>query len=592
MVLEKKNKELELTGIAASQGITIGKAFLVDKEKIKIPNVKINFDEVSLEVEKFYNCLNQVIEEITELKNKIKEKGEIYKEEILILDMQLLILNDSMISKKTVEIIKEKKINSEWALSITLENVFKKFEEINDPYIAERKSDIKYVFQRVMNCLMGKKFSKIDEIKKPVILVGHDFSPAETIQMNFSKIKGFITEVGSKTSHTAIIARSQEIPAIVGVANITDIVNGGDDLIIDGFTGNVYVNPSQEIIKKFQKTREEYKVFVNNLIKKKDRKAVTKDGFAVDIYGNIEMPTELESVFEHGGEGVGLFRTEYLYLSKEELPTEEQHFEVYKEIAENTSDKPLVIRTLDVGGDKFLKNYDGEPQLNPAMGLRAIRFCFKEKEIFKLQLKGLLRAGLYGNIKVLFPMVSGPGEFFTIKNILNECKKELKEQKIEFKDDLEIGIMIEIPSAAVIADIFSKYVDFFSIGTNDLIQYTLAIDRLNQDVSYLYEPAHPAVIRLIENTIKAAKNKNIPVNMCGEMAGEVLYLPILLALEIDALSMNPVAIPFVKEIICNMTLKEAKEIYKNIKNLEECKKIEEYLKNTLKSKFKDFSFII
>ena len=592
MVLEKKNKELELTGIAASQGITIGKAFLVDKEKIKIPNVKINFDEVSLEVEKFYNCLNQVIEEITELKNKIKEKGEIYKEEILILDMQLLILNDSMISKKTVEIIKEKKINSEWALSITLKNVFKKFEEINDPYIAERKSDIKYVFQRVMNCLMGKKFSKIDEIKKPVILVGHDFSPAETIQMNFSKIKGFITEVGSKTSHTAIIARSQEIPAIVGVANITDIVNGGDDLIIDGFTGNVYVNPSQEIIKKFQKTREEYKVFVNNLIKKKDRRAVTKDGFMVDIYGNIEMPTELESVFEHGGEGVGLFRTEYLYLSKEELPTEEQHFEVYKEIAENTSDKPLVIRTLDVGGDKFLKNYDGEPQLNPAMGLRAIRFCFKEKEIFKLQLKGLLRAGLYGNIKVLFPMVSGPGEFFTIKNIINECKKELKEQKIEFKDDLEIGIMIEIPSAAVIADIFSKYVDFFSIGTNDLIQYTLAIDRLNQDVSYLYEPAHPAVIRLIENTIKAAKNKNIPVNMCGEMAGEVLYLPILLALEIDALSMNPVAIPFVKEIICNMTLKEAKEIYKNIKNLEECKKIEEYLKNILKSKFKDFSFII
>ena len=591
MVLERVNKFFELKGIPASPGITIGKAFLVDREKLKIPQNKINYNDVAEEVEKFYNCINMAIEEVTDIKNKILNKNkELYKEEILLLDMQLLLLNDSMISKKTVDIIKDKKINSEWALTISLEEVLKKFDEMDDPYIAERRNDINFVFQKVLNCLMGRKYNDINEIKKPVILIGHDFSPAETIQMNFSKIKGFITEVGSKTSHTAIIARSNEIPAVVGIENITDIVNGGDDVVLDGFTGTVYINPEKDIIDRFIKRKKEYEIFINKLIEKKDREAVTKDGYKVNIYGNIEMPVEIDSVIEHGGEGIGLFRTEYLYLDKEKLPTEDEHFEVYKKLAESFQNKEVVIRTLDVGGDKFLKNYN-EVELNPAMGLRAIRFCLKEKNIFKIQLKGILRAAIFGNIKILIPMVSGLREIFKIKDILNECFLELKNEKKAFKKDVKIGVMVEIPSVAVIADIFAKYVDFFSIGTNDLIQYTLAIDRLNQDVSYLYEPAHPSVLRLIELTVNAAKKAKIPVAMCGEMAGEVLYLPLLLALKIDTLSMNPVAIPFVKEIICNMTMKEAEEIYETIKKLEECSEIEKTLKSIMKEKFKNFEFM-
>jgi len=591
MVLAKVSKSQEFKGIPASQGITIGKAFLVDKEKLKIPQIKINYNDVPDEVEKFYNCINSAIEEVMEIKEKILQKGEeLYKEEILLLDMQLLLLNDSMITTKTIEIIKDKKINSEWALSISLEEVLKKFDAMDDPYISERRNDINFVFQKVLNCLMGRQYNDINEIKKPVILIGHDFSPAETIQMNFSKIKGFITEVGSKTSHTAIIARSNEIPAVVGIGNITDIINGGDDVIIDGFTGTIYINPEKEVINKFVNRKKEYEFFINKLIEKKDREAITKDGYKVKIYGNIEMPSEIESVLEHGGEGIGLFRTEYLYLNKDKLPTEDDHFEVYKGLVEKIPDKEIVIRTLDVGGDKFLKNYN-ELELNPAMGLRAIRFCLKERDIFKSQLKGILRAAVFGNIKLLIPMVSGIKEIFTIKTIIAECKKELEKENKKFKNDIELGVMVEIPSIAVISDIFAKYVDFFSIGTNDLIQYTLAIDRLNQDVSYLYEPAHPAVLRLIESTVNAAKNAKIPIAMCGEMAGESLYIPILLALKIDTLSMNPVAIPFVKEIICNMTLKEAEEIYNKIKILEECSLIEKTLKYIMQEKFRNFEFI-
>ncbi len=587
MALEKNNNKrtYELTGIAASPGITIGKAFLINRAKLKIPERKINYEDVVYEVEKFYKCLNEIIENITSLKNKLD--GDNFTEEVLLIDMQLLLLNDSQVSKKTVEIIKEKKINSEWALKIVLDNILKKFDEMDDQYIAERKNDIKQIFSKVMNCLMGQKFSNFEEIKKPVILIGHDFSPSETIQMNFTKIKGFITEVGSKTSHTAIIARSQEIPAIVGVSNITDIINGGDDIILDGFTGTVYVNPDKGLIEKYHAQKQNYLALIKKLTDKKDRPAITKDGKQIDIYGNIEMPQEIESVFEHGGEGIGLFRTEYLYLSKDNLPSEDEHFSVYESIAKKLYPKPVVVRTIDIGGDKFLDNYHKDEQLNPAMGLRAIRFCFREKEIFKTQLKGILRArAAYDNIKILIPMVSGIKEISDTKKLISECKDELNITR-----DIELGIMIEIPSAAIISDIFAKKVDFLSIGTNDLIQYTLAIDRLNQDVTYLYEPAHPAVLRLIETTVKSAKQNGIKINMCGEMAGEVLYTPILVAMGIDALSMNPVAIPFVKEIICNLTMDESKKILKDIMQFEDCKTIEAYLKEEMHKKFSDFAFV-
>ncbi len=593
MALEKSIKISEVKGIGASFGITIGKAFLVDKGKLKIPKTKIHSDKVPIEVAKFYKCIDNVIEEIQQTKSKIEKKGkELYKEELLIIDMQLLLLNDSMISKKTVELIRDKKINAEWALNISLDEIYKKFENMDDYYIAERQEDIKHVFREVMNCLMGKRFNTLEEIKKPVILIGHDFSPAETIKMNFKKVKGFITEVGSKTSHTAIIARSQKIPSIVGVPNITDIVNGGDDIILDGYTGSVYINPSYDTINKFKALEDQYHKFFAGLMRDKNRSAVTRDGYKVNIYGNIEMPQELDALFEYGGEGIGLFRTEYLYLSGNTLPTEEEHFKVYKSVAEKIYPRPLVIRTIDIGGDKFLPGYNESDQLNPAMGLRAVRFCLKELDIFKSQIKGLIRATfLFDNIKILIPMVSGINEIIKVKEIINLCHKELNIDNRDKLKRVDIGVMVEIPSSAILADIFCQYVDFFSIGTNDLIQYTLAIDRLNKDVSYLYEPAHPGVLRLIELTIKTAKKFNIPVAMCGEMAGEIMYIPILLAMGIESLSMNPASIPLVKEIICNLSLKESKKIYNRIKKLHTCIEIEKFLKTELNSKFPNLSFL-
>ncbi len=583
MALEK----IELTGIPASPGITIGKAFLANKKKVKRPKYKISSEEVPHEVSRFYDAINYVIENLTSLKEKLnKEDRDIYKEELLILDMQILLLNDSMVAKRTVNTIKEKKINAEWALEISLNDVFEKFKQIEDEYIAERKDDIKLVFEKVFSKLSGEKYSKIENIKKPVILIGHDFSPSDTIKMNFSKIKGFVTEVGSKTSHTSIIARSMEIPAVVGVKNVTDIVNGGDDIILDGFKGVVIVNPDEETLKKYKEKKENYVIFLNNLMQNKELPALTKDGVKIEVYGNIEMPDEVVSVVEHGGEGIGLFRTEYLFLSNDKLPGVDEHCETYRKVAEKIYPSTLIIRTIDIGADKILKNYESDYNLNPAMGLRAVRFCFKYPEIFINQLKGILLAHKdFKNIKILFPMVSGLVEIEKLLEFINETKKEL-----EYNENIDIGIMIEIPSSAIISDIVGKHVDFFSIGTNDLIQYTLAIDRLNDDVSYLYEPGHPAIVRLIKATIDGAKKNNIPVNVCGEMAGESIYVPVLLGLGIRRLSMNPVSIPQIKELIRNLDIRECKEIVKKVLTLEKSTLIKEFLYDTISKKVKNFEY--
>ncbi len=585
MALEK----IELTGIPASPGITIGKAFLANKKKLKRPKYKISSEDVPHEISRFYEAINFVIENLISLKEKLnKEDKEIYKEELLILDMQILLLNDSMVAKRTVNTIKEKKINAEWALEISLNDVFEKFKQIEDDYIAERKDDIKLVFEKVFSKLSGEKYSKIENIKKPVILIGHDFSPSDTIKMNFSKIKGFITEVGSKTSPTSIIARSMEIPAVVGVKNVTDIVNGGDDIILDGFKGIVIVNPDEETLKKYKEKKENYIIFLNNLMKNKELPAVTKDGIKIKVYGNIEMPDEVLSVIEHGGEGIGLFRTEYLFLSEDKLPEVEEHYETYKKVAEKIYPSSLIIRTIDIGADKILKNYESDYNLNPAMGLRAVRFCFKYPEIFINQLKGILLAHKeFKNIKILFPMVSGLVEVEKLLEFINETKKELN-----YNDNIDIGIMVEIPSSAIISDIMGKHVNFFSIGTNDLIQYTLAIDRLNDDVSYLYEPGHPAIVRLIKTTIDGAKKNNIPVNVCGEMAGESIYVPVLLGLGIRRLSMNPVSIPQIKELIRNLDIRECEEIVKKVFTLEKSTLIKEFLYDTISKKIKNFEYYI
>jgi len=393
---------------------------------------------------------------------------------------------------------------------------------------------------------------------------------------------GFVTNAGGKTSHTAIMARALEIPSVVGLERVTKEVESGDTIVVDGTIGVVIIRPTDETLRKYYEKKQKYEQLEKELFKYKDLPAETPDGFHIKLLANIELIEELSSVLEHGAEGIGLYRTEFLYLNRKDLPSEEEHFNIYKKVIEKIAPYPATIRTLDLGGDKFLSRIDLAEEMNPVMGLRAIRLCLKEVNIFKTQLRALLRASIFGELKILFPMISGMRETFQIKEILEELKHELKKKKIPFNPNIKIGIMIEIPSAATIADLLAREVDFFSIGTNDLIQYTLAIDRVNEHVSYLYNPLHPSIIRLIKTVVEAAHNNGIEVVMCGEMAGDPLYLPILLGLGIDKLSMNPLCILKIKKILRSMTYHESQEFIKVIDHFKTATEIENFMRQEMR----------
>jgi phosphotransferase system enzyme I (PtsI) len=417
-----------------------------------------------------------------------------------------------------------------------------------------------------------------------VIIVAHDLSPEDTIQIDINKVLGFITNMGGKTSHTAIAALALKIPAIVGLKNVTQIVKDGDFIIIDGATGELIVNPANTILKEYIDKKHEYEYQEKALKKYKHLTSETLDGYTIKIQANIELTEELTSVIENGAEGIGLYRTEFLYLGREDLPKENEHFEMYRKAAKEIFPHYTTIRTLDLGGDKVKSQLKLAEEMNPAMGLRAVRFCLKNKDLFYTQLRAILCASIYGKIRILLPMISGVEEILEIKDIIEEIKKDLRKEKIPFDEEIKIGIMIEIPSSGAIADILAREVDFFSIGTNDLIQYTLAIDRVNEYVSYLYEPLHPAVLRLIKNTIDAGHEAGIRVGMCGEMAGELLYVPILIGLGIDELSMNPLSILKGRKIVRNITYEESKEIAKEILQMKSGKDIEAYLRMIMKGR--------
>jgi phosphotransferase system enzyme I (PtsI) len=419
------------------------------------------------------------------------------------------------------------------------------------------------------------------------IVVAHDLSPAETAQMVKSNIMGFANDMGGKTSHTAIMAKSLKIPAVLGLEKITQIANIEDFIIVDGTGGVVILNPDQATIEEYQVKQKEHEYFEKTLFKYSKLPAETKDGFRVKICANIELIEEIPSVLKYGAEGIGLYRTEFLYLNRAGLPTEKEHFEAYKKVLEKISPCPATIRTLDIGGDKFLSPVNLAEEMNPALGLRAIRFCLKEMDIFKVQLKSILKASVYGKLRILFPMISGIEEIREVKEILEEVKDELRKKKIPFDEKIEIGIMIEIPSAVVIADILAREVDFFSIGTNDLIQYSLAIDRVNEHVNYLYDPLHPAVLRLIKNVVDTAHKAGITIAMCGEMAGESLYIPILLGLGLNELSMDPPSIPRAKKIIRSTTIKESKQLLENILSFSTTDEIENFIKTDFIKRFPD-----
>jgi phosphotransferase system enzyme I (PtsI) len=580
-VQQQINKFIQ--GIGASPGIVTGKAFMVERSKVRAPEKRIQSEQVDDEVERFLRAIQESRNQLMEIKEKILDPE--VRRHSFILDVHLMILDDQMLIQDTIDTIRKKKVNPEWALDLTLEKLDTAFKAIEDEYLRERRSDLHYVSGRIFRNLLGKKHDDIAKIKGKVIVVAHDLSPADTLQMNLKNLAGFITDIGGKVSHTAILARSLGIPAVVGLEVGTSLINGGDLLMMDGDTGEVVINPTEKVSESFFERKRRIKTMEREVLKYASLPAETRDGVRVRLHANIEMVKEVPSAKNHGAEGIGLYRTEILYLNRKDLPTEEEHYQTYRRLAESISPAVATIRTLDIGGDKFLSNYSAGNEMNPALGLRAIRFSMKEVDIFKIQLRGILRASVHGKLRILFPMISGVGEIRQAKAILEEVKKSLAKARVPFDQGIEIGAMIEIPSASITADILAREVDFFSIGTNDLIQYALAVDRINEHVSYLYEPLHPAILRIIRGVVQSAHQVGIPVAICGEMAAEPAYSLVLLGLGLDEFSMNPVAIPKVKKVLRMSRFEETQSLVEQIFQFPTASEIEGHVRNWMAERF-------
>jgi len=582
--VKAKESDYMLKGIGVSPGIIIGKVFLFSPSNIEVSTISLTTgEEINHEINRFKLSLQKSKEQLLAVKKEVKRKK--HKEARYIIDAQLLILEDKLLVGNIIKTIREKKIDAASAVKETIQGLSRTFDDVGDEYLRERKTDIDYIGERITRNILGRKREDLSTIQEPSIIVAQDLSPADTANLDTQVVMGFVTNAGGKTSHTAIMARALEIPSVVGLKKITSEVTSGETIIVDGTIGVVITRPTSETLWKYREKKQRYEQLEKELFHFKDLPAETPDGFQVKLLANIELVEELSSIREHGAEGIGLYRTEFLYLNRKELPTEEEHFNIYKKVIETVSPHPVTIRTFDLGGDKFLSRPDLVEEMNPVMGLRAIRFCLKEVSIFKTQLRALLKASVFGELKMLFPMISGVREIAQIKEILEELKAELHKEGISYNPDIKIGIMIEIPSAATIADLLAQEVDFFSIGTNDLIQYALAIDRVNENVSYLYNPLHPAVLRLIKNVVDAAHSTGISVVMCGEMAGEPLYLPILLGLGIDELSMNPLCILKIKKILRSISYHDAQQLAAQVDQFKTATEIENFMRQELNKRF-------
>ncbi|WP_227936671.1 phosphoenolpyruvate--protein phosphotransferase [Alkalihalobacillus deserti] len=565
-----------LTGIAASSGVAIAKAFVHEE-----PNMTIELKEVqdpTSEVQRLDQALTKSKEELSVIKDKTEKELGADKAEIFA--AHLLVLSDPELVDTVKGRITDDKQNAEYAMNEVSTMFITMFENMDNEYMKERAADIRDVSKRVLGHLLGIEAQSLATISEETIVIAEDLTPSDTAQLNPVFIKGFATDIGGRTSHSAIMSRSLEIPAVVGAKEVTAEIQTGMIVIVDGLDGLVIVEPTEKEIAFYTKKRDDFAKQKVEWAKLATEQTTTKDGQHVELAANIGTPKDLEGVINNGAEGIGLYRTEFLYMGRTELPSEEEQFEAYKEVVERMEDKPVVIRTLDIGGDKELPYLDLPKEMNPFLGFRAIRLCLEEKEIFRTQLRALLRASAFGNLKVMFPMIATLDEFRQAKAMLLEEKSKLIEAEISVSEEMEIGIMVEIPSTAIAADLFATEVDFFSIGTNDLIQYTMAADRMNERVSYLYQPYHPAILRLVKMVVDAAHKQGKWVGMCGEMAGDEVAIPLLLGLGLDEFSMSATSILPARSQLLSLSKEELAAFSNEMLQLNTADEVEQRVRET------------
>lgn len=564
-----------LKGIAASAGVAVAKAYKLETPVVVSEKKSGNPEE---EIKKFEDALAKTVKDIEGVKERAAKR--LSDEELAVFDAHLMMAGDPEFASQIKNMITNDEVNAEFAAETVANQMIEMFEAMDNDYFRERAADIKDVTFRLKCNLLGLQIPDLTAIDEPTIIVAHDLTPSDTAQLN-EWVRGFATAIGGKTSHSAIMANSLEIPAVVGCSGIMEAVSTGDMMGLDALDGEVFVNPDQETIERLEAKAKAYKEEKEALKILVNAKSITTDGHEVELAGNIGGFKDVEGVLNNGGEGVGLFRTEFLYMDNDHFPTEEEQFEAYKQVLEGMKGKKVVVRTLDIGGDKKLSYYTFPEEMNPFLGYRAIRLCLKEQDIFKTQLRALCRASVYGKLCIMFPMIATIDEFRQAKAIFEQCKEDLIAEGVAVSDDIQVGMMVEIPAAAVLADEFSKYADFFSIGTNDLIQYSMAADRMSENVAYLYQPYNPSILRLINMTIKGAHKNGKWVGMCGAMAGEPYAVPILLGLGLDEFSMSATQILKARKVVTSLSYEEMQKLAEHCLNLDSAAEVLDYVKSAV-----------
>ena len=565
-------------GIAASEGIVMGKVFLYTKEKVQIERDTIHKGTTTVEMEKFNDALILTKEQLSNIRKKAS--NELDEDQAEVFDAHMMILTDPVFLEDIKKLIEEERINAAYAAEKTVNKFIDIFQNIEDDYLKDRRIDIKDVGERLIRNILGISVDSLQSLNEKVVIVAHDLTPSDTSLLDKSCVLGIATSIGGKTSHTAIMARSLEIPAVLGLGNILEKVKNDDFVILDGIEGELIIDPDENQMRVYSSKLKGYTEKRNRLQRFIDLPSVTLDGKKVGLNANIGTPKELTAVISNGGEGIGLYRTEFLYMDRTDFPDEENQFLSYKEVAEGLKGKPAIIRTLDIGGDKNIPYLNLPDEMNPFLGWRAIRICLDRPDIFRTQLRAILRASAFGKVRIMYPMISAVDEVRSANLILSEVKQELADEGINFDKDIEVGIMVETPGAAITADIIIPEVDFFSIGTNDLCQYTLAVDRINEKVSHLYQPFHPGILRLIKNAIDVSHRYGKTTGICGEIAGDPLASMILIGLGIDELSMSPSAMPTIKRIIRNVSYEQSKKVAQHALMLSETEEIINYAKES------------